>query len=107
MKPLVCGTCTACCRWSGNADVLRPSLLESEAGKYKSALVDGVLRLEATQAGDCVYLGHRGCTIHPTRPQFCREFDCRQAYDAVIKSSQDHTLLSVLVAGGIRTEKIS
>ena len=99
---VVCGSCTACCRWGANASVLQPILGELEAGNYQSVEIAGSHRLAATPSGDCVYLGHRGCTIHPTRPQFCRRFDCREAYDSIINNHKSNTLLQVLIQGGIR-----
>jgi Fe-S-cluster containining protein len=33
--------------------------------------------------GNCIYLGENGCTIHDTKPQMCKEMDCRRIAAAV------------------------
>ncbi len=105
--PLLCGTCTACCHWGENAATLAPVLEELEGYKYEHVVprADGVMRLKATAVGDCVYLHERGCSIHPTRPRFCRAFDCRDAYDKIKTLGLDTPVLHVLIAGAVRREQ--
>ena len=33
--------------------------------------------------GDCIYLTEKGCGIWETRPQMCREMDCRRIYEGL------------------------
>ena len=75
-----CDGCTLCCQ--GDAIRILP---EDDASKYATvphAWIAGALMLDHDKDGDCVYLGYinamqRGCTIQDTKPQMCREMDCR------------------------------
>ncbi len=51
---LECNGCTACCR---------------------AGLV--VVGVTMRPDGSCLHVGEKGCTIHGSRPQQCRDFDCR------------------------------
>lgn len=46
-------------------------------------LMHGQLMLAHKPNGDCVYLGDNGCTIHDSKPQMCREMDCRRIAKAI------------------------
>lgn len=102
-KPLKCGKCIQCCQW-GDADSLRPVLLPHEVAHYQSELVHGLPRLAAGAViRECVYLDWDGCKIHDTRPQVCRDFDCRRLYQ---DTSEGHGLvfIKILLQGALRSE---
>ena len=74
-------TCAAgwtaqCC----HGDAVR--LLDSDdLSKYQTEphpYMPKVLVVAHKPNGDCLYLGDEGCTIHDTKPQMCREMDCRR-----------------------------
>ena len=67
--------CVRCCK--GDAIRLLPG---DDTASYKTVPHDrfaNQLMLAHKPNGDCIYLGDGGCTIHPRRPQMCREMDCR------------------------------
>ena len=70
-----CNGCTLCCQ----GDAIRllpgddPTLYQTVPHDYDARF----LMLAHKPNGDCVYLGAAGCTIHATKPQMCREMDCR------------------------------
>lgn len=97
MKPLKCGICTTCCRW-GTDTSIRPMLLPVEAELFKCEIVRGNVvgvMLAAKPNGDCHYLGHQGCTIYESRPEQCKNFDCRVLY----KQMREKTFIKVILAG--------
>lgn len=70
-----CNGCTRCChgdavRLLANDD---PSQYQTEPHPY----MPEARMLAHKPNGDCIYLGDDGCTIHATKPQMCREMDCR------------------------------
>ena len=67
-----CNGCTACCR--KDAVPLDPG----EELRYRSELAGPRWILAHKPNGDCVYLGDGGCTIHETKPNACRWYDCRK-----------------------------
>ena len=90
-----CDGCTRCCK----NDVIRllsgddPTLYKTVPHPYLSE----ALMLDHAENGDCVYLGDQGCTIHDTKPQLCREMDCRNIaaminYTQARKLAKDGTL---------------
>ena len=75
MYDVPCNGCTACCH--GDAVRILP---HEDASRWKTEphAYDPQQRMLAHKAnGDCVYLEGGGCSIHPDKPQQCREFDCR------------------------------
>lgn len=64
-----------CCL--GDAVRLLPG---DDPSKYKTEphpVFPSQLMLAHKPDGSCYYLGDKGCTIHATKPQMCREMDCR------------------------------
>ena len=76
-----CNGCTACCR--GQVVALFPEhgddlkVLSRHVG-----LGSGVLVLEETDGGDCIYLKDGGCSVWEHRPAMCRAFDCRRHFQS-------------------------
>lgn len=79
-----CCGCTACCQF-GDMPKLQPELFPEDIGKYDEIERDGKIYLQLKANGDCIYLGPEGCTIHETRPQACRPFDCISLIGIVIE----------------------
>jgi Fe-S-cluster containining protein len=76
-----CNGCTLCC----HRDAVR-LLPADDASKYQTQpheYMPGQLMLAHKPNGDCIYLGTHGCTIHETKPQMCREMDCRNLANAI------------------------
>ena len=70
--PLRCGLCRECCRGPRELELHEPSWA------YRTYKKKGGAVFLATQPnGDCVYLCATGCSIYDSRPQACRDFDCR------------------------------
>ena len=76
INPVPCNGCTLCC----HGDAVRllphedPSLYKTEPFPY-----DLRYRMLAHKPnGHCIYLEEKGCSIHETKPQICREMDCRK-----------------------------
>lgn len=71
-----CNGCTLCCQ--NDCIRLLPgddiSIYQTQPHPYLS----GALMIAHKPQGSCVYLGASGCTIHDTKPQMCREMDCRE-----------------------------
>jgi Fe-S-cluster containining protein len=70
-----CNGCTLCCH--GDAIRLLPG---DDPTAYQTVPHDHdarFLMLAHKPNGDCIYLDEHGCTIHATKPQMCREMDCR------------------------------
>lgn len=70
-SPLICGACRECCKGPRELELFEPSFMwhtEARGGKTFLATRDN---------GDCVYLCSGGCSIYETRPNACRDFDCR------------------------------
>jgi len=75
MTAVPCNGCTRCC----HQDAVR-ILPGEDASQWRTVPHDRwpSQRMLAHKAnGDCVYLGNQGCTIHQTKPQMCKEMDCR------------------------------
>lgn len=76
-EPVICGTCTACCR--GEAIILQPG---DNPLLYRTVPVRDPVSGRQTQRipngpdGACIYLGEGGCTIYEKRPLLCRMFSC-------------------------------
>lgn len=77
LPALDCAGCRKCCE--GDQITLVPS---DDASLWRTeTLPDGQIALARDSAGNCVYLGPQGCTIHDqTRPAKCSSFDCRAYY---------------------------
>lgn len=76
-----CDGCTLCC----HGDAVR-LLAGDDLGKYQTEPHPYMLEarmLTHKPNGDCLYLGDEGCTIHGTKPQMCREMDCRRIARAI------------------------
>ena len=77
-----CGDCTGCCI-SGYSVQIRPHDAAARASIPPELLVRalGVARNELTMAarpdGTCPMLRGSECTIYQSRPQTCRDYDCR------------------------------
>ncbi len=70
-----CNGCTRCCK----GDAVR--ILETEDPRNWKTEVHPIfiskLMLAHKPNRDCRYLGSNGCTIHETKPQMCKDMDCR------------------------------
>lgn len=67
----------------GDTIILQP---QDDPSAYRTKLrEDGRRSLKRDHAGNCVYLGKRGCQIHGRAPVMCRRFDCREYALAVEK----------------------
>jgi Fe-S-cluster containining protein len=73
-RPLVCDSCTACCRGPNRCLVLDP---RDDPGQYETYEEHGTVFLARKDNHDCVYLTDKGCSIYDRRPIICRKFDCR------------------------------
>ncbi len=73
-RPLVCGRCRECCKGFRVLDI-------EDADMYEVFWKEGVSYLAQKENGDCIYLRDEGCSIYETRPQECRDFDCRDYKD--------------------------
>ncbi len=75
MVNVPCNGCTRCCH--GDAIRLLPgddhTLYEIEPHQSDPKQ----LMLAHKPNGDCIYLGHEGCSIHETKPIMCKTMDCR------------------------------
>lgn len=76
-----CGSCHLCCR------LMTPILPEKgdNPKDYQTAICISpgkapYMILDRRDNGDCIYLGHDGCTIHDHAPWTCRTFDCRDLF---------------------------
>lgn len=81
MYTVPCGGCTRCCH--NDAVRLLPNDEPSQYQTQPHPYMKGALMLAHAPNGDCVYLGPQGCTIHATKPQMCREMDCRRIVKAI------------------------
>jgi hypothetical protein len=70
-----CAGCTLCCK--GDAIRLLPGDNANNYQTEKHPYVTDALMLAHKPNHDCIYLIPGGCLIHSTRPQQCREMDCR------------------------------
>lgn len=70
-EPLVCGSCSACCRGFNVA------ITADEAERFDHTRDGDRLLLRRDRFGRCIYLGPNGCTVYEHRPQICRDYDCR------------------------------
>lgn len=81
MYDVPCNGCTLCC----HGDAVR--ILPHEDASQWQTTTHEVLRdarmLAHRPNGDCVYLGAHGCTIQDSKPQMCREMDCRRIAQAI------------------------
>lgn len=71
-----CNGCTICCR----NDLVR-LLPNDDPTQYKTQphpFFKGQLALAHKPNKECIYLTETGCTIHDSKPQMCREMDCRR-----------------------------
>lgn len=92
-----CNGCSACCQGMGNSLVLDPldihrlsiklecKFEELLTDKIELNLVDGVILPNLRMTGEeerCVFLNEEGrCSIHASRPGFCRIFPLGRYYD--------------------------
>lgn len=70
-----CAGCVRCC--VGDAVRLLPG---DDPARYRTEphpYFPGQRMLAHRADGACIYLGNGACSIHPDRPQQCREMDCR------------------------------
>ena len=70
-----CNGCTLCCH--GDAIRLLPGDDPSQYATVPHEWIPGALMLDHNASGDCIYLGPTGCLIHDTKPQMCKQMDCR------------------------------
>jgi Fe-S-cluster containining protein len=82
--PLHCGDCQECCRGPNRTPVLLNP--KTELGKYPTvsiAVPDGPTFhfLSSRDSTDCPFVTDSGCAIYATRPEACRNFDCRDHVD--------------------------
>jgi hypothetical protein len=72
-----CGSCTLCCQ--NDAVRIFPHEDATQWQTQPHPYKPGALMLAHQANGDCVYLDRaRGCTIQDSKPQMCREMDCRR-----------------------------
>lgn len=80
LGPVPCNGCTRCCKF----DAVRILRHEDETRwlTVPHERMPGARMLAQQPNGDCVYLaeidGKPGCSIQDTKPQQCREMDCRR-----------------------------
>lgn len=70
-----CNGCTACCR--GDAVRILPHEDATQWHTEAHPNMQGARMLAHHVNGDCVYLGDGGCVIQHSKPQQCRDMDCR------------------------------
>lgn len=70
-----CNGCTRCCQ--GDAVRILPHEDPSDWLTEPHPVMKEARMLAHKEDGACTYLGTTGCTIHETKPQMCREMDCR------------------------------
>ncbi len=78
--PLICGLCSQCCRGPLRTPVLLNPKTELEKYPCVSIKMQSGRTfhfLASNDNTDCIYISARGCTIYSTRPEGCRNFDCR------------------------------
>ena len=76
-----CDGCTRCC----HGDAVR-LLASDDLSKYQTEphpYMPEAWVVAHKPNGDCLYLGDEGCTIHDTKPQMCRDMDCRRIAMAI------------------------
>lgn len=82
MFDVPCNGCTLCC----HKDAVR-LLVGDDPRKYQTEphpyMPEARMLAHKPTTGDCLYLGDEGCTIHETKPQMCREMDCRRITQAI------------------------
>lgn len=71
---------------------LQPELWPEDTG-YREVEREGKRYLQLKENGDCVYLSETGCSIHETRPQACRPFDCLELLEVVNKLPQAYSVI--------------
>lgn len=76
-----CDGCTLCCR--GDHIRILPHEDPAQWQTVPHSRIGGERMLARKANGDCVYLGEHGCTIHATKPQLCKEMDCRRIAHAL------------------------
>jgi len=75
-----CNGCMLCC----HGDAIR-ILPHEDASRWQTVPHDhypGHRMLAHKANGDCVYLVAGGCSIQDTKPQMCKEMDCRRLAQA-------------------------
>lgn len=75
MSAVPCNGCTLCC----HNDAVR-ILPHEDAAQWQTVphpWMVGARALAHKPNGDCVYLTATGCSIQETKPQICRDMDCR------------------------------
>lgn len=112
-----CNGCTACCR--RDTIVLVKADAPIDRFRWHKEPASGLVRgaqpgqeaavLDRNPDGACVYLAQDGCSIHETRPEQCRRFDCRDLYATTPRPERrrmiriNPTLAAVFDAGRART----
>ncbi len=81
----ICQRCGACCRWPGQVRV-SPAEINAIAtflGLPEDVFIQHKTRLRADRkglalldkpSGECEFLDGSSCSIHPVKPQQCRDF---------------------------------
>lgn len=94
-----CGSCSACCK----KDTIKLGP-KDDLSLYKWHLENGVPVLDRKANGECIY--HKnGCSIHASRPDVCKRFDCRVLFLITpkdkrrIRVQQNPTMRNVYDAG--------
>lgn len=70
-----CNGCTLCCH--NDAVRLLPGDNPSQYFTEPHPYFHDERMLAHSESRDCIYMKESGCSIHSTRPQQCREMDCR------------------------------
>lgn len=81
MYDVPCDGCTLCCR--GDHIRILPHEDASQWQTIPHTRLPGQRMLARRANGDCIYLGEKGCTIQDTKPQLCKEMDCRRIAHAL------------------------
>jgi len=97
-----CGECRKCCQWGREGKRIGAIITTKEvmSNQYEFTKVASVFRLNVNHEGDCIYLGEKGCTIHDTKPEWCRTFDCRELFT----STEKNPFLRILCEGALRSQ---
>lgn len=80
-----CGSCSLCCR-----SAMRIPLTEEEAARFPHDVSESGRAQLRHRGRDCeLYDAELGrCSVYETRPQACREYDCRALWLAGLRSTE-------------------
>ena len=90
MSDMNCGTCRACCEWSGQEDLaVKLTKVDLLNGNKGIATGHGTARMMMNDEGNCMQLGPDGCMNYNRRPEACKSFDCRVVLHQVLNDPKN------------------